>query len=288
MAEFPHMPLSTDAYLADTTHLRPIEHGVYLMLLMVAWRMPGTPRLPNDDRLLAKYAGVNRSTWVSMRETILAFWQLGDDGFLTQKKQLKVHQHVQKVSREAREKSAKRWGPKPLKDNVTGDAAAYADDMPEGMQPKPYTSYTPKVPKGGKSAAKGYGDETDPLFADFNTNVWLKRWQRKGHVPLDAFRAYARLTAAQREACKTALPGAARSIVASASEEKYRPMLASWINRRGWEADAGAKTTSSGPDWQAWITAFKTDPANWIATLGPRPGEPGCRVPREFLVGLVA
>lgn len=43
MADFPYLPIWTDAYLADTTHLRTEEHGRLLLLLMKAW---GRPRRP--------------------------------------------------------------------------------------------------------------------------------------------------------------------------------------------------------------------------------------------------
>ena len=53
MAQFPVLPLWTDAYLGDTTHLTTIEHGAYMLLLMVSWRSPDC-RLPDDDAMLAR------------------------------------------------------------------------------------------------------------------------------------------------------------------------------------------------------------------------------------------
>ena len=47
MAKFPHLPLWTDAYMADTLHLSHEEHGLYLMLLMTIWRSPDC-KIPND------------------------------------------------------------------------------------------------------------------------------------------------------------------------------------------------------------------------------------------------
>ena len=47
MAKFPHLPLWTDAYMADTLHLTHEEHGLYLMLLMTVWRCPDC-KIPND------------------------------------------------------------------------------------------------------------------------------------------------------------------------------------------------------------------------------------------------
>ena len=52
MAEYPALPLWTDAYLADTTHLTDAEHGVYFQLVVHAWRSPDC-RLPNDAKWLA-------------------------------------------------------------------------------------------------------------------------------------------------------------------------------------------------------------------------------------------
>ena len=59
MAEFPALALWTDAYLADTRHLSTLEHGAYLLLMMEAWRRPHCD-LPDDDRVLARLAGLTR------------------------------------------------------------------------------------------------------------------------------------------------------------------------------------------------------------------------------------
>jgi len=52
MAEFPALPLWTDAYLADTIHLTEEQHGIYMLLLMHCWRTPGC-KIPNDDEWIA-------------------------------------------------------------------------------------------------------------------------------------------------------------------------------------------------------------------------------------------
>ena len=56
MADFPALPLWTDAYLADTTHLTDAERGRYDLMLVHMWRMP-EKRFPNDDAWLARKFG---------------------------------------------------------------------------------------------------------------------------------------------------------------------------------------------------------------------------------------
>ncbi|MCY3732941.1 MAG: DUF1376 domain-containing protein, partial [Chloroflexi bacterium] len=77
MAEFPAMPLWTDAYIADTQHLTNEEHGVYLRLLMFAWRPP-EGCLPDDGLRLAIMVGVTSRVWARLKPTVMAFWTLTD------------------------------------------------------------------------------------------------------------------------------------------------------------------------------------------------------------------
>ena len=95
MAEYPAMPLFTDAYLGDTHHLTLEESGAYLKLLMIAWRTPGCC-LPDDDKRLATMLGVTIKRWRErLRPVIEPFW-IVEDGKWTQKKQQKVRKKVKK------------------------------------------------------------------------------------------------------------------------------------------------------------------------------------------------
>jgi uncharacterized protein YdaU (DUF1376 family) len=117
MAEYPAMPLWTDAYLGDTTHLTTIEHGAYILLLMAMWRAGGT--LPNDDRLLARYARLTAGQWKRVKPVLWPFFTVRSDeimqGRLTD--ELKA---VRQKSRRQSDNAKSRW----LKINDTGDATA--------------------------------------------------------------------------------------------------------------------------------------------------------------------
>jgi uncharacterized protein YdaU (DUF1376 family) len=78
MAKFPAIPLWTDAYLGDTTHLTTLEHGAYLLLLITAWRSPDC-RLPNDDKMLARYTKLSPAQWKRIKPMILAFFTVEDN-----------------------------------------------------------------------------------------------------------------------------------------------------------------------------------------------------------------
>lgn len=112
MSTFPSLPLFTDAFIADTGHLSAQETGAYLMLIMMAWRSP-TCRLPDDDDKLARWARVDRRTWLRIKPTVLEFWSLAD-GFWTQKRLSKERDIVSKRAEAARENGKQGGRPKSL------------------------------------------------------------------------------------------------------------------------------------------------------------------------------
>lgn len=75
MADFPSLPLWTDAYLADTRHLTLAEHGAYLLLLIEAWRRPRCT-LPDNDELLARLTCQTIDAWQAMKPAVMSFWKL--------------------------------------------------------------------------------------------------------------------------------------------------------------------------------------------------------------------
>ena len=92
MAEFPALPLWTDAYLADTMHLTCMESGAYLHLLIAAWRSPGC-NLPDDDKLLPRFAKCTPAQWRKVKDVVSQFWAIEND-FWTQKRLSKERNYV--------------------------------------------------------------------------------------------------------------------------------------------------------------------------------------------------
>jgi uncharacterized protein YdaU (DUF1376 family) len=101
VAEFPSLPLFTDAYLGDTTHLSTFEHGAYLLLLIVSWRSTGC-RMPDDDALLARYTRMTRDKWRKTRPILEPFFQVRD-GFWHQARLQDEFQHLQSRREQQRE-----------------------------------------------------------------------------------------------------------------------------------------------------------------------------------------
>ena len=115
MAEFPILPLKTDALIADTTHMTPEEMGVYVRLLIAMWRHGS--QVQDDPRELARIGGVTLRRWNQIKERVLRPMTVGG-GRVSQKRLTSTWLEVQKL-REARAvASLKRW----RKSNASGYA----------------------------------------------------------------------------------------------------------------------------------------------------------------------
>lgn len=155
VAEFPKFPLWTDAYLADTTHLTTIEHGAYLLLLITMWRT-NAKCLPNDDKLLARYAKLTGGQWARIKSVIMPFFHVVGDqitqGRLTDEAEA-VRQHSAKQS----DRQKARW----LKTKKTTDTTVipepYRNDTSLSLSLKEERKTPLIAPPGGRDV-KGKSD----------------------------------------------------------------------------------------------------------------------------------
>lgn len=146
MAEFPALPLWTDAYLADTRHLSLREHGAYLLLMMEAWRRPRCA-LPDDDALLARLTCSTPEEWKEIKASVMAFWTFDARASeWTQKRLSKEHTYVRDKRRKNRDAAKSRWN-KTKNDNAPASAAQSERNAPT---PTP----TPKKERDAKASPK--------------------------------------------------------------------------------------------------------------------------------------
>lgn len=133
------MPLWTDAYLADTQDLDAIQHGMYFLLLMRAWRS-GEARLKNDERALSNIAKVSLAQWRKHSPAVMQYWTLEGDHWTQKRLQKQWREHADfkraqsergKTSAQER-KNSQKWIAKKVNENNETDptnavAVAVAD-----------------------------------------------------------------------------------------------------------------------------------------------------------------
>jgi uncharacterized protein YdaU (DUF1376 family) len=107
MAQFPALPLWTDALIGDTYQLTPAQFGAYLRLLIVQWRSKGC-KLPVDDTYLGRAIG-DPKNWHRLKPVVMAFFTLQYDSELSGGqcyRQLRLVDEHEYVSRQAAKSSA--------------------------------------------------------------------------------------------------------------------------------------------------------------------------------------
>lgn len=194
MAEHPKMPLWTDAYLADTTHLSTIEHGAYLLLLMAMWRAKDK-RLPADDRSLAKFARLTPGQWTRIKPTIMAFFD-AEDGFVSQGRLTDEAVAVRQFSKsqsdkaKARHRKTKANAPAPAEPKRSPEDAPFPYPFPIGSEPKgsspkitPFSDFwsvwPSKVAKSAAEAAWKKLPDADRGAAIASADAWFRCWRSR-------------------------------------------------------------------------------------------------------------
>lgn len=109
MADFPALPLWTDALAADTDHLTHEEYGLYQRMLNVAWRSPGCD-LPNDPTWIRRRFRLSEEDFSRIGQPIIdEFWHVTKRGRLEQKRLTKERAYVSEKSAKQRTKAVTRW-----------------------------------------------------------------------------------------------------------------------------------------------------------------------------------
>lgn len=142
------IPFFGDAYLADTTHLTTEEHGAYFLLLLAAWRQDDCA-LPNEDRKLARIAGLSTKKWLSIKSTIMDFWQV-EDGRIYQSRLRKEHDFVCRKSEANRKSAEARWNKQGAENKQDWGMRSHS----EGNAPPPPPPPPVEEPKGSPTAPK--------------------------------------------------------------------------------------------------------------------------------------
>lgn len=125
------IPFFGDAYLADTTHLTTEEHGAYFLLLLAAWRQEDCG-LPDDDKKLARIAGLATRKWTAIKPTIMEFWAV-ENGRIYQARLRKERAYVDQKSESNRKSAEARWN----KQGVENKASGVSERISERNAPPP-------------------------------------------------------------------------------------------------------------------------------------------------------
>lgn len=295
MADYPALPLWTDAFLGDTLHLSAEEVGCYMLLLMVAWRSSDNS-LPDNDEDLARFCRVPLRRWKTrIRPRLEPFFTIKKTQTWRQKRLDAERNFVTEKSLQGKRAAEARW----LKEKKTENADASPEQMPDGMQ-KPCEPDTPtptpiKRREEGEKMASIWNEVCQPAgmpkvlkLHPTRVKKLTKRLEEDFGRDLDQWRTYCRRIAAS-------------------------PFLTGQ-NDRGWQADLdwvleprnlakivegkyddrdapppnganGAESPFQGEyedDLRRWYQRVKMwrDEGFWLENdWGPPPDKPGCEVP---------
>lgn len=240
MADFPALPLWTDAYLADTRHLSQSAHGAYLLLLMEAWRRPRCC-LPDDDSLLARLSGSpNLDAWLALKPTVMAFWKLDARASeWTQKRMLKERDFVEKSRRQKRDAARKRW-----QTTEKQDAAASSPHV----QPTPTPTPTKKEEESSSSndAVVAFPSRDTELAKTFISEFWTAYPRKKGKAAARA-KFIAKAKGCGVQAIMAGLARAKAEWSRKGTEIEFIPHPATWLNQGRWEDEPDAKSADLRP-----------------------------------------
>jgi uncharacterized protein YdaU (DUF1376 family) len=232
MAEFPVLPLFTDAFIGDTTHLNAAQTGAYLMLLVAAWRSPNC-RLPDNDKMLARMARMDGRSWTANKNTIMAFWKQDEDQNWYQGRLVDERKNVEDM----RHKNAKAGRASALKrkGRHSTTVATNIKHKTNPPSPSPSPSLLHEEPKGS-SPHKPPSFNPDPGQQDFL--IFWEGWKPFDMDKGSKLKAKESYNRARKDTSHEAIvTGAERYTSYCRARQQRTKHVTTWLNQRGWDDD---------------------------------------------------
>lgn len=241
-------------FIEGTIGLTFEEKGAYRLVLDLIYMQGG--QLPDDARYISGLLGCTLRKWNSLRSRLIEIGKLEVSGeFLTNKRAVLELETLAKHQDKQRENRSR-----PNKNNDI--------QSPRSDHTEPDTEPDKKEPKGSKKAGRkvSYSDEFE---------AWWKEYPAKvGGSKIEAFKCWQAMDAEDRELALLALP-VYRAHLAEPDAPKAA-YATTFLNQRRYDTLQPPET-----DWAKFVGACQ-EFGFWTDTLGPKPGELGCKAPAEI------
>ena len=284
MAEFPALPLFTDAYLADTMHLSTLQHGAYFLMLLVAWRSKGCTLSDNDD-YMAKITRLEKRTWMANKDVLLAFWKRDTAGNFYQGRLKDERNYVEQVrnrnAQAGKASALKRlnrgstYVEKPLQPNDNHSATPTPI-----LTPTPTPTPTPILKSSSPYPFKtGLDDDDDFALRAIQELEGMPVLNNRDTTPIKA------LIDQGYDLHGEIIPAIKATM--RKGNGKYRPGSWTYLASAVVENRAGAANGNAAAvepiNWGERMRLARKFSA-WQEDWGPFPNQPGCTVPFQFIV----
>ena len=235
MADFPALPLWTDAYMADCGHLTDAEHGRYLRLIMAMWRSPEC-RIPNDDKWLARKFGRSVEDVQSQLRPLIDEFCQTDGNWIFQKRLLKERNRVVASGQKQRDRAKSRWNKDKVECPGNASVALHPDPDPDPILREKETTKVAKK-KSRASPLNGHQSEFDLCWKEYP----LKKG--KGAAEVAYLKAIA-LTDFSTIMAAIKIYALSRR----GEDPQFTSHFATWLNKKRWldEPDEPIKKLSGG------------------------------------------
>lgn len=256
-------------FALETGHFKPEEVGAYIRLRDHYWANNG--RLPDDEVLLARIAGISDEQWPSVRVMLLTLFKV-ESGVWTHPR-LNEALDVSQESYEKKSANGKKGAQARLK-----QGSSQAKAMPQQSEPdsEPETESSLEETPSSPPAGDMYSIDFEKFWEAYPSKVGkdaafraFKSVIKRGASLTDLLEGIDRYRLSKPEGIEYCNP--AKYL----REGRWKDEVTTRENPE--QSDAG-----SDRDWETRLTVYKPS-GFWLSDWGPRPEEDGCKAPPDLL-----